>query len=75
MRDAGLEVVTSQLVVVPWEAADGHSLVRGVLMGEDADRMAELAPVVEAAAQPFRVDGGGYRLINAFRMAVSRAPT
>lgn len=72
LRDAGLEVVTAQLIDVPWEVANVEELVRGVLMGEDPGRMAELAPTVEAAAIPFRTDGGGYRVVNVFRMAVAR---
>jgi hypothetical protein len=36
--------------------------------------MAELAPTVVAAAEPFRTSAGGYRLVNAFRFAVASTP-
>lgn len=73
MTDAGLGVSDAGLVDVLWAPADPDALVRGVLMGEDAGTMAELAPVVLAAAEPFR-RGAGYRLVNRCRWAVgSRA--
>ena len=74
MSEAGLVVVTAGLVSVPWFAPDDDALVRGVLMGEDPSLLRELAPVVLAAAAPFRTDGGGYRLNNAYRYAVARIP-
>ncbi|MFE7408780.1 class I SAM-dependent methyltransferase [Isoptericola sp. NPDC057559] len=70
---ADLDVVGAGLVDVAWEVADDDTLVRGVLLGEDAATLAELAPVVVAAAAPFRAPGGGYRLEGAFRWAVGRA--
>lgn len=72
LAEAGLELVTAGLVATPWTVADDDALVRGVLLGEDAQTMAELAPVVVAAAEPFRTTAGGYRLVNAFRFAVAR---
>jgi len=74
MSEAGLVVVTAGLVSVPWFAPDDDALVRGVLLGEDPSLLRELAPVVLAAAAPFRADGGGYRLNNAYRYAVARIP-
>ena len=74
MSEAGLVVVTAGLVAVPWFAPDDDALVRGVLLGEDPSLLRELAPVVLAAAAPFRTDGGGYRLNNAYRYAVARIP-
>ena len=74
MSEAGLVVVTAGLVSVPWFAPDDDALVRGVLLGEDPSLLRELAPVVLAAAAPFRTDGGGYRLNNAYRYAVARIP-
>jgi hypothetical protein len=71
---AGLDVVTGGLVELPWEVPDDGTLVRGVLMGEDPATMAATAPTVLAAARPFRTATGGYRLDNAFRFAVGRAP-
>jgi SAM-dependent methyltransferase len=71
-RDAGLDVVADGLVEVPWEVPGDDALVRGVLLGEDAEGVAAAAPVVLAAARPFRTASGGYRLVNAFRFAVGR---
>ncbi|GAB3093306.1 class I SAM-dependent methyltransferase [Isoptericola nanjingensis] len=71
---AGFDVVGAGIVDVPWTAPDDDRLVRGVLLGEDEATTAALAPVVVAAASPFRVPGGGYRLANAFRWAVAVAP-
>ena len=70
---AGFDVVGAGIVDVPWAVPDDDRLVRGVLLGEDEGTIAELASVVVAAASPFRVPGGGYRLANAFRWAVARA--
>ena len=71
VAEAGLELVGAGLVEVPWSAADDDTLVRGVLLGEDPSVLRELAPVVVAAAQPFRV-GDGYRLNNSYRYVVAR---
>lgn len=74
LADAGLEVVATGLVELVWEVPDDDTLVRGVLMGEDPPRMAATAPTVLTAARQFRTPTGGYRLLNAFRYAVSRTP-
>jgi SAM-dependent methyltransferase len=70
--DVGLEVVSADLVLVPWQVPDDEALIRGVLLGEDAAGRAERAPVVLAAARPYRTAHGGYLLSNAFRYAVGR---
>lgn len=70
--EAGLEVVTSGLVDVTWEAPDDEALVRGILFGEDDATIDGLAPVVLAASTAFRTPDGGYRFANAFRYAVGR---
>ncbi|MFD2028750.1 class I SAM-dependent methyltransferase [Promicromonospora aerolata] len=72
LRSAGWEVLDDGVVPVPWTARHDTDLVRGILFGEDASTIAELAPVVVAAAAPFRRPDGGYRLVNAFRWAVAR---
>lgn len=72
LTDGGLDVVSAGLVELPWTAPDDATLVRGVLLGEDPDTIAATAPVVLAAARPFRTTEGGYRLVNAFRYAVAR---
>jgi SAM-dependent methyltransferase len=72
MTDAGLAVVASGIVDAPWQAADDATLVRGILLGEDAATMAELHAVIVDAARPFRSADGGYVLRNAFRWAVAR---
>jgi SAM-dependent methyltransferase len=66
---AGLGVSASGLVDVPWAAADEEALVRGVLLGETEEFIAEMRPVVREAAAPFRV-GEGYVLHNRFRWVV-----
>ena len=71
MTDAGLEVIASGIVVTPWHARDDTTLVRGMLLGEDAATLAELHRVVVAAAAPFRTPDGGYLLRNHFRWAVA----
>jgi SAM-dependent methyltransferase len=71
MADAGLEVVSAGIVAVPWRAADDVTLVRGILLGEDAATMAELHDVIVTAAAPFRGADGAYVLRNAFRWAVA----
>ncbi|MCP2636282.1 class I SAM-dependent methyltransferase [Microbacterium sp. HD4P20] len=71
MMDAGLEVVASGIVATPWRAGDDTTLVRGILLGEDAATLTELHGVVVAAAAPFRGADGGYVLRNHFRWAVA----
>jgi len=71
--EAGLEVLASGVVEVPWQVPDDDTLVRGVLLGEDASVRRELEPVVLDAARPFRA-GDGYRLLNRYRWAVARTP-
>jgi SAM-dependent methyltransferase len=68
----GLEVVATGLVEAPWHAADDDILVRGVLLGEDAEGQQRLADTVRAAAAPYRAATGGYVLRNAFRFAIGR---
>lgn len=75
LSEAGLEVTASGVVEVPWEAHDEETLVRGILLGEDAATMAAASATVVAAAHPFRTADGGYRLVNAFRYAVARTPS
>jgi ubiquinone/menaquinone biosynthesis C-methylase UbiE len=70
LAEAGLTAVATGLVETPWEAADDGALVRGVLLGEDAETLAERASVVVTAAAPFRLDDGSYRLRNHLRYAV-----
>ena len=48
--------------------------MRGVLLGEDAEGLAAVGPVVVAAARPFRRADGGYVLLNAFRWVVGELP-
>lgn len=72
LGSGGVEIVSSGMVEVPWHAADDDTLVRGVLLGEDPETIAELSPVVIAAAAPFRTVDGGYMLVNHFRYAVGR---
>lgn len=68
----GLEVVASGLVEVTWLAVDDDTLVRGVLLGEDPRTVADMAPTVITAAEPFRTSQGGYLLVNHFRYGVGR---
>ncbi|MCU1431213.1 MAG: SAM-dependent methyltransferase [Actinotalea sp.] len=72
LAEVGLDHVMSRLVELPWEPPDDDALVRGVLLGEDADTLAELGPAVLAAAEPFRTPDGGYRVINRFRLCIGR---
>ncbi|ACQ79908.1 Methyltransferase type 11 [Beutenbergia cavernae DSM 12333] len=74
LADAGLTLVEAGLVDTPWDAADDETLVRAVLLGEDDATIATTAPVVLAAAAPFRRTDGSYRLACAFRYAVARRP-
>jgi SAM-dependent methyltransferase len=71
LTDAALDVLASGLIEVPWVAADGDALVRGVLLGEGRSVVRELAPAVLAAAERFRT-GDGYRLVNHYRFAIAR---
>jgi len=73
VADAGLELVASRTVASPWVLPSTDALVRAVLLGEDADRMADRAAIVVEAAAPFRY-GDGYRLQNSFRLAIARVP-
>jgi SAM-dependent methyltransferase len=73
--EAGLELVAAELIELDWTAPDDDGLVRGVLLGEDEPGRASFAPVVLEAARPFRDASGGYRLRNAFRLAIARTPS
>ncbi|KQO97680.1 class I SAM-dependent methyltransferase [Leifsonia sp. Leaf264] len=68
----GVQVVDSRVVDVPWFAPDEVTLVRGILLGEDADVVTSLHAVIVAAAAPFRDGRGGYVLRNSFRWAIAR---
>lgn len=72
--DAGLRVVDSGLVAVPWAVPDDDRLVRGILFGEDDEVIRLRAATVIEAAQPYRTLGGGYSTMNAFRWVVARTP-
>jgi SAM-dependent methyltransferase len=72
---AGLAVVCAGLVETPWQAPDDETLLRGVLLGDDAESKAAKSPAVLSAASRFRQTGGGYRLVNFFRYAVARTPS
>lgn len=69
--DAGVELVASGVVHLPWRAPDIDTLVRGVLLGEDAGVRAALTPVIVEAAAPYKSEG--YELMNAFRFVVGIA--
>lgn len=71
---AGWEVLDGGVEPVPWTARDDTDLVGGILFGEEAATIAELAPVVLAAAAPYRSADGTYRLRNAFHWTVARRP-
>jgi SAM-dependent methyltransferase len=73
-QDAGLTVIASGLVDVPWHAPDDDTLAHAILLGESPATVAARAATVIAAAQPFRAPTGGYHLVNAFRYAVGRRP-
>ncbi|AEE47312.1 class I SAM-dependent methyltransferase [Cellulomonas fimi] len=70
----GLGVEATGVVDVPWDLPDADTLVRALLLGADDDERDDTAPVVLAAARPFRTAAGGYRLRNAFRWAIGRRP-
>jgi SAM-dependent methyltransferase len=72
LAEAGLTLVASDLVEVVWNAPDDATLVRGILLGEDAAGLAARSATVIEAAEPYRTAEGGYRLVNAFRFAVAR---
>jgi SAM-dependent methyltransferase len=74
LADGGLELVLSELVPVHWEVAGDDALVRGVLLGEDGEGLERSRATVLAAAAPFLTADGRYRLTNAFRCVVARAP-
>ncbi|GAB3042770.1 hypothetical protein GCM10027052_26160 [Parafrigoribacterium mesophilum] len=69
----GFDLVTAGIVEAPWQAPDDNALAAGVLLGESAAAIATATPLVVEAARPFRTSDG-YRLVNAFRFAVGRAP-
>jgi SAM-dependent methyltransferase len=71
--DGGIESVRADLVAVTWDVGDEDTHVRGVLLGEDAPGIERSRRTVLEAAEPFRTAAGGYRLVNAFRLAVGRA--
>ena len=73
LTDAGLTLVSAGVVALPWQVSDDDTLVRGVLLGEEPGTIAALGAAVVGAAEPFRLPGGGYRLVNAFRYAVGRS--
>jgi SAM-dependent methyltransferase len=70
--DGGIESVRADLVAVTWDVGDEDTLVRGVLLGEDAPGIERSRRTVLEAAEPFRTAAGGYRLVNAFRLAIGR---
>ncbi|MTD13330.1 methyltransferase domain-containing protein [Nakamurella sp. YIM 132087] len=72
LAEAGLEVLAAGIIATPWQPADDHDLVHGVLLGEFEGTMSDRAPVVLAAAAPFRRPDGGYLLHNHHRWAVAR---
>lgn len=74
LRRGGITPVTSGLVDAPWEAVDDDTLVRGILLGEDDDGLADGAATILAASAPFRLTTGGYRLDNALRFTVGSTP-
>ena len=70
LAEAGFTLVASGIVELPWHAADDATLIRGVLLGEDAAGLAAYGPKVLEVARPYRDSGDGYVLVNAFRWAV-----
>lgn len=72
LEDAGLVVEAVREVEVAWPVPDAATLVRAVLVGEDAAGLAERGPVVTTAAEPLRRRDGGYRLRLVLRYAVAR---
>jgi SAM-dependent methyltransferase len=69
-READLEIDAAGIIAVPWSAPDDETLIRGVLLGEEAaDDPAARTALLEAA-RPFVTGDGGYLLHNAFRFVV-----
>ena len=66
---AGLRVVSSGVADAPWTARDEETLVRGILLGEDAATLDFFRETIVEAAAPFRTTDG-YLLRNAFRWVV-----
>ena len=66
---AGLRVVSSGAADAPWSARDEDTLVRGILLGEDAATLDFFRETIVEAAAPFRTTDG-YLLRNAFRWVV-----
>lgn len=67
--EAGLRVVSSGMAEAPWTARDDETLVRGILLGEDAATLDFFRATIVETAAPFRT-ADGYLLRNAFRWAV-----
>jgi hypothetical protein len=72
LEEAGFAATSSGVTEIPWRVGSADELVRGVMLGEDADVIATRAGAILAAAEPFRDGSGGYMLLNAFRWAVGR---
>lgn len=67
---AGVRMIASGIVEVPWRVPDADTLARGILLGEDQAGLDEFWPVAVEAAAPFADGNGGYLLRNSFRWAV-----
>lgn len=75
LREAGFEVMESGTVEVPWQLDDEASLLRAVLLDDDAsDDVGSYRDVVLRAAEPFRREDGRYVLSNTFRYVIARTP-
>ncbi len=72
LSDAGLEVMTSEVVEGEWVLSEGD-LVDALLLGEEEEVRSRLAPELAAAAERFR-EGNSYRLRVRFRCVVGSAP-
>lgn len=70
LEGAEWNVLDAGVVELPWLLPSTDALVQAVLLGEDDERIAELAPVVRDAAAPF-LAGDGVRLVNSFRYAIA----
>lgn len=66
---AGLRVISSGTADAPWTARDEETLVRGILLGEDAATLDFFRETIVEAAAPFRT-ADGYLVRNAFRWVV-----
>ncbi|RKT36140.1 methyltransferase family protein [Microbacterium sp. AG1240] len=66
---AGVHPLEAGVVEAPWTAPDDETLVRGILLGEDAAALDFFRAAIVEAAAPFRT-ADGYVLRNAFRWAV-----